>query len=203
MKDIRHITSEELEIFLKENGEKSFRAKQIEEWLWKKHIRSFDEMSDISLKLRNRLKEQFEFKSTNILGALRSKDKTTKFVFKLHDSHKVEGVLIPSNNRVTACISSQVGCPMKCTFCATGQMGFTRNLHFSEIIDQFALMDEKSQEYIMMSIGRLFSFIFACISRKDTETPFLSPKVSVNQSIRCGCSNFPSRFENSFRKGRE
>ena len=155
MKDIREITSEELCAFLKENGEGAFRAKQIEKWLWKKHGHSFDAMSDLSLHLREKLKKHFTFKTTSIFQELQSKDKTVKFVFAFHDKAKVEGVLIPSRERVTACISSQVGCPLACRFCATGTMGFVRNLHFSEIIDQFALMNEKAKEYFGTTISNI------------------------------------------------
>lgn len=155
MKDIRYISKEELILFLEKCGEKPFRGKQIREWLWKKNIQSFDEMLNLSLSLRESLHSNFEFKTTLIEQEFKSVDKTVKFVFKLFDGQKIEGVLIPSDKRVTACISSQVGCPLGCLFCATGNMGFTRHLHFSEIIDQYALMNKKSIEYYSRDISNM------------------------------------------------
>lgn len=154
-KDIRELSREEIEGFLKSNNDKPFRTKQINEWLWKKNVRSFEEMTNLSQNLRELLKANFDFKTMSIMREERSFDKTTKFVFELHDGNQVEGVLIPSENRVTACISSQVGCPLGCLFCATGTMGFTRNLHYSEIIDQFAIMEEKSIEYFEQPISNI------------------------------------------------
>jgi len=155
MKDIRYISNDELVLFLEKCGEKAFRAKQIREWLWKKDIQSFDEMLNLSLSLRESLKNNFEFKTTLIEKEEKSIDRTVKFVFKLVDGNKIEGVLIPSDKRVTACISSQVGCPLGCRFCATGSMGFTRHLHFSEIIDQYSLMNKKALEYYSHDISNI------------------------------------------------
>ncbi|MDL2312521.1 23S rRNA (adenine(2503)-C(2))-methyltransferase RlmN [Bacteroidales bacterium OttesenSCG-928-B11] len=144
--DIRLISAEELSFFLKENGESAFRQKQISEWLWKKGAINFDEMTNLSLILREKLKSSFTFKAAAISQERQSNDGTAKFVFTLHDGHKIEGVLIPSNDRVTTCVSSQVGCALACGFCATGTMGFTRNLHATEIWDQFILMNRRSVE---------------------------------------------------------
>lgn len=146
MTDIRSITYEELEDFLFSINEKKFRAKQIWSWLWQKGVGSFDEMSNVSQALRAKLAKHFTFHSTTIAREARSKDKTVKFAFGLHDGKYVEGVLIPSGDRVTACVSSQVGCPLRCSFCATGTMGFHRNLHYSEIVDEYVLMDRRALE---------------------------------------------------------
>lgn len=153
--DIRHVSSQNLATFIESIGEKKFRATQIEEWLWKKGARSFDEMSNLSAALREKLKENFSFLCAEIETMVQSKDGTAKFIFSLHDKRQVEGVLIPADNRVTACISSQVGCPLKCSFCATGTMGFIRNLHSSEIFDQFLLMNKKAQELYGQSITNI------------------------------------------------
>lgn len=155
MNDIRDISSSELQQFLLENGEKPFRTKQIREWLWKKGTRNFDEMSNLSVALRDKLKSHFTFKTTSIKEEIESTDRTIKFLFQLHDGELIEGVLIPSQNRVTACLSSQAGCPLGCIFCATGSMGFKRNLHYAEIFDQFNLMNEKS----VINFGREISNI--------------------------------------------
>ncbi|MCQ2285255.1 MAG: 23S rRNA (adenine(2503)-C(2))-methyltransferase RlmN [Bacteroidales bacterium] len=146
MNDIRKTTTANLIAFLEDIGEKKFRAKQIEEWLWQKGASTFDEMSNLSVRLRESLKQNFEFTHTEIDIAEQSSDGTIKFIFKLYDNQKIEGVLIPTPKRVTACISSQVGCPLRCAFCATGQMGFIRNLHYSEIFDQYMLMNRVAED---------------------------------------------------------
>lgn len=146
MEDIRHISKQKLTKFIEETGEKKFRVAQIEEWLWKKGARGFDEMTTLSLALRQKLAENFVFLRTEIAERVLSSDGTSKYIFALHDGRKVEGVLIPADSRVTACISSQVGCPLGCKFCATGTMGFARNLHASEIFDQFILMNRQAEE---------------------------------------------------------
>lgn len=145
MKDIRHISQEELVSFLLSIGEKKFRASQIAEWLWKKGAASFEEMSNLSQSLRSRLQESFTFTHAEISDHRQSTDGTRKYIFRLHDGKQVEGVLIPTETRVTACISSQVGCALRCSFCATGTMGFIRNLDFTEIFDQFILLDKEAQ----------------------------------------------------------
>lgn len=146
MKDIRSISYEELEDFLVSTGEKKFRAKQIWTWLWQKGSGSFEEMTNVSADLRTRMAAQFTFHRAVIAQEAHSKDKTVKFAFRYHDHALVEGVLIPSGDRVTACVSSQVGCPLRCSFCATGTMGFIRNLHYSEIVDEYVLMDARARE---------------------------------------------------------
>ncbi len=145
-KDIRTLSLYEITEFVELIGEKKFRAKQIWEWLWKKSIRSFDLMTSLSVDLREKLKESFTFETITINSQHISTDKTVKFSFKLADENLIEGVLIPSGDRVTACISTQAGCPLKCEFCATGQYGFKRNLTAGEIFDQVALINEYSQK---------------------------------------------------------
>lgn len=155
MRDLRHISVTEIEHFIEKIGEKRFRVKQINEWLWKKGVHSFDEMNNLSLSLRQKLKDSFLLQSIHIDKISESADGTRKFLFQLSDQKFVEGVLIPTESRVTACISSQVGCPLKCQFCATGQGGFTRNLHFTEIYDQFFLMNKKSNLFYQKDISNV------------------------------------------------
>ena len=124
-KDIREISQEELEQFFLENNQQKFRIKQLNEWLWGKGANSFDQMSSLSKDLRELLNEKFEFKSAKIDQEFKSTDGTIKFSFKLFDDKLVEGVLIPSKKRVTACISSQIGCSLDCVFCATGTVSYT------------------------------------------------------------------------------
>lgn len=155
MTDIRTLTYEELEQFLFSIQEKKFRAKQIWTWLWQRGVGSFDEMTDLSLTLRSKLAEQFAFARTVIDQEVQSRDKTAKFALKLHDGLLVEGVLIPSGDRVTACVSSQVGCPLHCSFCATGTMGFKRNLHYAEIVDEYVLMNARAKRLYGNSISNI------------------------------------------------
>jgi len=134
--DLRKSDPLEVEQFLIGQGEKSFRAKQIQEWLWKKSARSIDEMTNLSLKTRELLKTRFTINPVEVEQKQVSQDQTVKFKFVLWDNHFIEGVLIPADNRLTACVSSQVGCSLSCKFCATGYMDKKRNLDPGEIYDQ-------------------------------------------------------------------
>ncbi|MFC2111490.1 23S rRNA (adenine(2503)-C(2))-methyltransferase RlmN [Bacteroidota bacterium] len=145
-KNIRLISLEEIIVFLKENNEKTFRAKQIYEWLWKKAAHSFDEMTNLSINLRKLLDENFFINSIKLHSQQKSSDGTMKFTFELNDGELVEGVLIPSMGRATACISSQVGCNLGCEFCATAKIGFKRNLSFEEIYDQVVCINKQAIE---------------------------------------------------------
>ncbi len=134
--DIRKLSADQLKDWLAEKGEKGFRAKQIHEWLWKKSARSFAEMTSLSLPLRELMDEHFAINALTTDNQQHSNDGTVKSAFRLHDAHLVEGVLIPATDRMTACVSSQVGCSLSCTFCATGYMDRKRNLDAGEIYDQ-------------------------------------------------------------------
>jgi len=154
-KDIREITTEELAQFLVSHSEKPFRAKQIHEWLWKKAVGSFAEMTNISAELKELLAQNFTFKATTIFKELKSTDGTIKTAFRLFDGAIVEGVLIPFGNRATACISSQVGCALACTFCATGELGFKRNLNFTEIFDQVVLLMRQAKTHYNTNLSNI------------------------------------------------
>jgi 23S rRNA (adenine2503-C2)-methyltransferase len=140
--DIRSLTSVELQSFFLQQGEKKFRAGQVYEWLWKKSARSFNDMTSLSKELRQLLDHHFSFHAALPEIRQNSSDGTVKTAFRLHDGLMVEGVLIPSGDRATGCISSQVGCALGCKFCATGQLGFTRNLSVGEIYDQVTGISE-------------------------------------------------------------
>ncbi|MCS7076880.1 MAG: 23S rRNA (adenine(2503)-C(2))-methyltransferase RlmN [Bacteroidia bacterium] len=155
MQDIRKISFSDLVKFLENHNEPAFRAKQIYEWIWKKHVFSFDQMSNISKKLREHLQKHFYFNVTHVSQNLTSQDGTVKFIFRLYDGKKVEGVLIPTQKRITACISSQVGCSLDCSFCATGRMKLLRNLESSEIIDQVVHIQQKSLELYQRPITNI------------------------------------------------
>jgi 23S rRNA (adenine2503-C2)-methyltransferase len=129
---------------LKEMGEPSFRAKQISEWLWKKNAGSFDAMKNIPVSLQKKLAEKYSLSKLKIVAEQKSMDKTTKFKLQLYDGNHIEMVLIPLSKRVTVCISSQVGCALGCAFCATGKMGFVRDLTAYEIYEQVIFANELS-----------------------------------------------------------
>ncbi|MBC8172722.1 MAG: 23S rRNA (adenine(2503)-C(2))-methyltransferase RlmN, partial [Chitinophagales bacterium] len=143
---IRNITFEELAVIIQEFEEPKFRAKQVYEWLWKKGAASFDEMTNLSKELRNKLKERFDIFPIVIETQQKSSDRTIKCRFKLHDGHFIEGVLIPTEIRMTACVSSQVGCNLGCKFCATGYMKMKRNLEAYEIYDQVFMLNKIAEE---------------------------------------------------------
>ena len=144
-KDIRNIPQEELEQFFSDNNIQKFRIKQLNEWLWKKGANSFDQMSSLSKDLRELLKNSFDFKSTVIDQEFLSNDGTIKYSMRLHDNKLIEGVLIPTRKRVTACVSSQIGCSLNCTFCATGTLKLRRNLTHAEIFDQVSILNKESE----------------------------------------------------------
>lgn len=146
LKDIRILTLEQISDFLKENGEKAFRAKQIHEWLWKKSCTSFDEMTNLSVSTREMLKANFTIEAVTIKDCQVSSDRTVKYSLAMKDGNLVEGVLIPTSTRMTACISSQVGCSLSCSFCATGYLKRMRNLTSAEIYDQVALIKNEAEE---------------------------------------------------------
>jgi 23S rRNA (adenine2503-C2)-methyltransferase len=142
--DIRTLSFDEIKEVIVSAGEKTFRAKQLNEWLWKRGVRSFNDMSNLSKEFREKLKEQYEFSILEISGSQKSKDGTVKTVFKLNNNELIEGVLIPSKERTTACISSQAGCALGCKFCATGKLKFRQNLTAGEIFDQVLEINNQS-----------------------------------------------------------
>ena len=146
--DIRQLTKEEIRDHLVAMGESAFRAKQVYSWLWQKSARSFDEMTNLSKALREKLKEQFVINAIEEDITQKSMDGTVKTRFRLHDGHLMESVLIPveKDNRYTVCVSSQVGCSLTCKFCATGQMKRVRNLDAGEIYDQVVMINKVCEE---------------------------------------------------------
>ena len=143
LKDLRKVSKKEITDFLAEIGEKPFRYKQIQEWIWKKSAHSIDDMSNISLATRDKLKERFVINPIAIHKEQKSNDGTIKSAIKLFDGHIVESVLIPADKRMTACVSSQVGCSLSCKFCATGYMDRARNLDAAEIYDQIVTVTDQ------------------------------------------------------------
>ncbi|HTF80850.1 MAG TPA: 23S rRNA (adenine(2503)-C(2))-methyltransferase RlmN [Cytophagales bacterium] len=146
-KDIRSVSVEDLATFFLQNGEPKFRAKQVLEWIWVKSATSFDGMTNISLKTRELLSSAFAFYTLSLHKFQKSNDGTLKSAFALHDGNLVEGVLIPHEDRMTACVSSQVGCSLTCKFCATGYMERVRNLQPYEIYDQVVAIHNQAIEH--------------------------------------------------------
>jgi 23S rRNA (adenine2503-C2)-methyltransferase len=145
-KDIRTLDLADIEEFFISNDEKKFCAKQVYEWLWKKSARTFSEMTNLSKASRELLEQNFTINAIKIDIAQKSKDRTIKNAFRLHDDHIIEGVLIPTEHRMTACVSSQVGCSLTCSFCATGKLERIRNLDAAEIYDQVVILNKQAEE---------------------------------------------------------
>lgn len=143
--NIRHLTLNDLEDYFENIAEKKFRAKQVYEWIWQKGALSFADMTNLSKELRQRLGENFTLPALTIDATQYSADGTIKTRFKTWDNHLVEGVLIPTESRYTACVSSQIGCSLSCKFCATGYMDRERNLEFDEIYDEVVLINQQCE----------------------------------------------------------
>jgi 23S rRNA (adenine2503-C2)-methyltransferase len=145
-KNIRHLSLNDLEQYFETIGEKKFRANQVYEWTWQKGALSFADMTNLSKQLRQQLSETFTLPSLNIDTTQTSEDGTIKTRFKTWDGHLIEGVLIPTKARYTACVSSQIGCSLSCKFCATGYMERKRNLEFDEIYDEVVLINQQCEK---------------------------------------------------------
>ena len=143
--NIRNLSLDELLEHFSTLNEKSFRAKQVYEWLWKKTAHSFDEMTSLGKELREKLKDSFFIDHITLLDQQISKDKTIKCAFAVDENKIMEGVLIPTSSRMTACISSQIGCSLACTFCATGRLKLLRNLSAGEIYDQVVYLKNEGE----------------------------------------------------------
>jgi 23S rRNA (adenine2503-C2)-methyltransferase len=155
LKDIRALTRRELAADFNTRGFPSFRTTQVFEWLWKKSARSFNEMSNIPESMRKMLEEEFMIRSPDLVTSQVSYDKTIKCVFKLFDSNVIESVLIPANDRMTACVSSQVGCSLSCKFCATGKLERVRNLTPGEIYDQVVEIGRLSDSHYQTNLTNI------------------------------------------------
>ncbi len=153
--NIRHQSQEELENYFKGIGEKNFRLKQVQEWLWQKHAHSFETMSNLSKDLRTKLTSDFSLPALKVDATQNSNDGTVKSRFKTFDGHAIEGVLIPTEARKTACVSSQIGCSLSCKFCATGYMDRKRNLTFDEIVDQVVLINQQSEQIFEKKLSNI------------------------------------------------
>jgi len=145
LQDIRTLTLDELKDFLSERGEKSFRAQQVYEWIWNKSAHDFSEMTNLSKDLRQLLSESFILSGISLADKQESIDGTIKCAFDVGTGQVIEGVLIPTRKRMTACISSQVGCSLACKFCATGRLKLLKNLSAGEIYDQVVYLKNEAE----------------------------------------------------------
>lgn len=146
-KDVRALTKAQLRTFFEKRGEKAFRGNQVYEWLWQKGAHRFEDMTNLSKATRNMLSEGFVINHIKVDQMQRSSDGTIKNAVRLHDDLVVESVLIPTKTRITACVSSQVGCSLDCKFCATARLKRMRNLNPDEIVDQVTAIANESQLY--------------------------------------------------------
>ena len=146
-KDIRALSKKQLQDFFEGIGDKAFRGTQVYEWLWSKGAHSFEEMTNISKETRAHLDKHFVINHIKVDQLQKSADGTIKNAVRLHDNLIVESVLIPTKKRTTACVSSQVGCSLDCSFCATARLKRMRNLNADEIYDQVVAIDRESRLY--------------------------------------------------------
>ena len=157
MKNIKDYNLDELKNELKEIGEKPFRAEQIFKWIYEEKVETFDEMTNISLELREKLKSNYTLCNFNILKKQESKDGTIKYLFDVLDGNAIETVLMRYHHGNSICVSSQIGCKMGCKFCASTGINFIRNLSSGEIIEQIIRVEQDTKERIsnvvFMGIG--------------------------------------------------
>lgn len=164
MSDLCAFSFEELRNWLEQAGEKPFHAKQICDWVYTKSVLSWDAMTNLSADLRQKLSKEFKLPKLQLVKVTPSADmETYKFLWRLSEGNLVESVLICSGKRRTVCVSSQVGCPARCAFCASGQQGFVRNLHTAEIVEQIVQINawlrdknERVCHVVYMGMGEPF-----------------------------------------------
>ena len=157
MKNIKDYNLDELQEELINMGEKKFRAEQIFKWIYKEKVKSFDEMTNLSIELREKLKENYTMCNYNILKKQESKDSTKKYLFDVLDGNAIETVLMQYHHGKTVCVSSQIGCKMGCKFCASTGIQFVRNLTAGEIVEQILAVEQdindKISNIVFMGIG--------------------------------------------------
>ncbi len=156
--NLKALSKQELESFIKESGLPPFRARQILRWIYEKYVNSIEDITELSKDLRENLSKKAYISNIELLDRQTSKDGTKKFLFRLEDGETIESVLIPDEDRLTLCISSQVGCAMGCKFCLTGKLGLKKNLKTYEIIDQIIfvsrlLMPARLTNIVLMGMG--------------------------------------------------
>jgi 23S rRNA (adenine2503-C2)-methyltransferase len=159
--NLKGLTLSELEEFFQDINEEKFRAKQLFSWIYQHKVDSFSKMTNLSASLRERLAKVASIENLKLISVQSSnKTETKKFLFQCSDGALIESVIIPDQGRITLCLSTQVGCPLDCKFCATGQMGYKRNLTTGEIIDQYLqtsrFINEPITNIVYMGMGEPF-----------------------------------------------
>ena len=159
--NIKSLSKNDLLLFVQEQVLPQYRAQQLIHWIYQRYVTSIDDITEFSKDLRKKLSEKAYISNLGLLRRLRSSDGSEKFLFALEDGNRIESVLIPDENRLTLCISSQVGCAMGCRFCMTGASGFIRNLKAHEIVDQVIAVDRilqprKVTNLVLMGMGEPF-----------------------------------------------
>ena len=153
--DIRSLSEDQIIDFFEQKGFDSYRGRQVYEWIWKKSTLTFDEMTNLSKDLRLMLETDFVINHVEVDKIQKSSDGTIKNAVKLFDDYSVESVLIPTDDRTTACVSSQVGCSLDCKFCATSKLKRMRNLNPDEIYDQVVTINNQSLKYFERSLSNI------------------------------------------------
>ncbi len=183
------LTTESLKELMVDIGEKSFRGRQLAQWIYKKNCAEFDRMTDISQPLRDKLSRLFTIAKLSEIESIKDNSGTRKTLWKLEDGETVESVLIPDDSRLTLCLSTQAGCPLNCKFCATGQIGFKRNLTSGEIINQYLQSplsgEERITNIVFMGMGEpLLNFDNLLIALRilvdDDAVGFGAKKITVS-----------------------
>lgn len=187
--NLKALSAKEISEFVTELGQSPYKARQIISWIYKKRVISFEEMTDLSKSFREQLKKTAFISNLKLLKKQISKDGTQKFLFELEDKETIESVLIPDNDRLTLCISSQIGCAMGCKFCMTGKSGLRRNLKSYEIIDQIIAVQrlinnsQKITNIVLMGMGEPlhnFDEVIEAIRRITNLTGFPKRKITVS-----------------------
>lgn len=204
---LKGLTLPELENLITELGWEKFRAKQIFKWLYNKQVDNFSQMTDIPKQYRENLVKIAQVKELELLTFETSKtDGTTKFLFELRDGLKIESVLIPDKLRLTLCISTQVGCPIECKFCATGAMGFKRNLSPGEIVDQIIqaqkLIKKRITNIVFMGMGEPLLNLQNLIKAIDIITSNDGIKISAKK-ITVSTVGIPDKIKDLANAGRK
>ncbi|MBS4016491.1 MAG: 23S rRNA (adenine(2503)-C(2))-methyltransferase RlmN [Candidatus Latescibacteria bacterium] len=167
MTDLKSLTFTQLAELVKSIGWESYRSQQIYTWIWQKGINDIDLMTNLAKSKREQLACDCFISSLHLIDTKQAKDRARKFLFRLHDQHKIETVFIPETDRKTVCVSTQVGCALGCKICHTAQIGFIRNLKFHEIADQILqvqlLTGERISNVVFMGMGEPFLNYAECL----------------------------------------
>ena len=197
--NLKEFSLTELQNYVVELGESSFRGKQIFNWIYDNFVTDFDEMQNLSAELREKLKSNCTINSLTLDSKQKSKTtKTEKYLFTTHDGHKIESVIIPERDRRTLCVSTQVGCPLDCKFCATGLMGFSRNLTVGEILDQYLLTSRDTSplpvtNIVYMGMGEPLLNFYAVLKSLQILLNDLGNKLGRHR-ITVSTSGFPNKI---------